>query len=162
MPRINPFESVAKEIPHEMDKDDIKRAVGAYAGAARRAKEAGYDGAEIFSAFGMLQASFLSKARNHRTDEYGGSLENRMRFLLETIDAIRENVGSNFVLGVRFTGDEFTDGGNTLDDAKEIAQRLEATGKIDYLFPCAAAYNFGHTPPMAVPLAAFCPSSSCN
>ena len=155
MPRIHPFDSTAKEIPHEMDKDDIKRAVGAYAGAARRAKEAGYDGAEIFAAYGMLQASFLSKARNHRTDEYGGSLENRMRFLLATIDAIRENVGSDFVLGVRFTGDEFTDGGNTLDDAKEIAQRLEATGKIDYLFPCAAAYNFGHIPPMAVPLAAF-------
>jgi mycofactocin system FadH/OYE family oxidoreductase 2 len=146
---------VGREVPHEMDKDDMKRVIEAYSGAARRAREAGYDGVEIMAANAMLYASFLSPATNHRTDEYGGSIENRMRFLLETIDAIREKVGSDFVLGVRFTGDELIDGGIGLEEAKEIAKRLEATGKVDYLFTCAGALGPVHVPPMYYPLAAF-------
>ena len=89
-------------------------------------------------------------------------MDNRMRFLLETIDSIREAVGPDFVIGVRFTADDFIDRmwwtnnhGNTLDDTKEIAKKLEATGKLDYLFPCATAYGPAHVPPMNYPLAPF-------
>jgi len=155
IPRMSPFHPGRLEVPHEMDHDDIKEAIAGYGSAARRAREAGYDGVEVMAAFCLLQASFLSPLTNQRADEYGGSLENRMRFLLETIDAIRENAGSEFVLGVNFTADELTDGGRTLEDSKEIARRLEATGKVNYLLPCADAFGAGHTPPMYFPLGAF-------
>jgi 2,4-dienoyl-CoA reductase-like NADH-dependent reductase (Old Yellow Enzyme family)/thioredoxin reductase len=155
IPRMMPFRGAWQEIPHAMDIDEIKRTVEAYGGAARRVKEAGYDGIEIQGMYGMLQASFLTPLLNHRDDEYGGSLENRMRFLLECIDAIRDNVGSDFVVGIRFSGDEFTEGGLTLDDAKEIAKRLEATGKLDYLFPCGGAWGPFHVPPSYFPLSTF-------
>ena len=155
VPRQESFRIGRAEIPYEMDADDIKKTVEAYGGAARRAKDAGYDGIEIAAMFGMLQASFLSPAMNYRSDQYGGSLENRMRFLLETIDSVRDNVGPDFVLGLRFSGDELMDGGITLDDTKEIAKRLEATGKIDYLFPCAGGHGPAHVPPMYYPLGAF-------
>jgi len=155
IPRIAPFSPGWKEVPHEMDQDEIKRAVEAHGKAAGRFKKAGYDGVEIGAIFGMLQASFLSPVLNHRSDEYGGSLEKRMRFTLETIDAIRENVGSDFTVGVSFIADEFTDGGTTLDDAKEIAKNLEATGKVDYLFAYPTSFGPEHIPPMYFPLAPF-------
>lgn len=155
IPRTEPIYFASTEIPHEVDTDDIRRIVNSYGTAAARFKEAGYDGVEIRAVFGMFQASFLSPVMNQRTDQYGGSLENRMRLLLETIDAIRDNVGLDFVVGVRFTGDEFLDGGLTLDDTKEIARGLEATGKVDYLFPCATAFGPAHLPSMYYPLAAF-------
>jgi len=160
--RRNLFAPGWQEIAHEMDVDEIKRFVKDYGTAAGRIKEAGYNGVEIMSMVGLLHAQFLSPAMNTRTDEYGGSMENRMRFLLETIDSVREAVGKNFVVGVRFTADDFIDRvwwtenhGNTLDDTKEIAKKLEATGKLDYLFPCATAYGPAHVPPMNYPLAAF-------
>jgi len=155
IPRREPFGPLKPEIPRAMDLDDIKRTTEIVGQAARRVKEAGYDGVEVDAMYGKLTASFLSPAFNNRTDQYGGSLENRMRFLLELIDSIRENVGSHFVVGVRFTADEFIDNGTTLDDAKEIAERLEATGKVDYLFPCAGASGAPHVPPSYYPLAPF-------
>jgi 2,4-dienoyl-CoA reductase-like NADH-dependent reductase (Old Yellow Enzyme family)/thioredoxin reductase len=156
------FRHGGKNVPREMDKEDIMRTVKAYGRAALILKNAGYDGLEIMAAWGFLQSEFLSPVMNIRTDEYGGSLENRMRFLLECIDSIRETVGPDFPLGVRYNGDEFIqrawwtrEHGNTLDEAKEIAKRLEATGKVDYIFACADAYGAGHIPPMNFPLGAF-------
>jgi 2,4-dienoyl-CoA reductase-like NADH-dependent reductase (Old Yellow Enzyme family)/thioredoxin reductase len=149
-------------VPHVMEKDDIRRYAKAYGAAALVMKKAGYDGIEIMAAWSLLQAEFLSPTLNMRTDEYGGSLENRMRFLLECIDSIRENIGPDMPLGVRFNGDEFVERvwwtgehGNTLDEAKEIARALEATGKVDYLFACADAVGSGHVPPMYYPLGCF-------
>ena len=160
--RRNLFAPGWQEIAHEMDVDEISRFVEDYGSAARRIKEAGYDGVEIMSMAGMLHAQFLSSAMNTRTDKYGGSMENRMRFLVETINSIRDAVGPDFVVGVRFTADDFIDRvwwsnnhGNTLDDTKEIAKKLEAIGKLDYLFPCATAYGPAHVPPMDYPLAPF-------
>lgn len=157
-----PLKAGPAGVPHAMDKDDIKRFVKAYGAAALVMKKAGYDGIEIMAAWSLLQAEFLSPTLNIRTDEYGGSLENRMRFLLECIDSIREIVGPDMPLGVRFNGDEFVERvwwtkehGNTLDEAKEIAKALEATGKVDYLFACADAVGSGHVPPMYYPLGAF-------
>jgi 2,4-dienoyl-CoA reductase-like NADH-dependent reductase (Old Yellow Enzyme family)/thioredoxin reductase len=149
-------------VPHVMEKDDIRRYAKAYGAVALVMKKAGYDGIEIMAAWSLLQAEFLSPTLNMRTDEYGGSLENRMRFLLECIDSIRENIGPDMPLGVRFNGDEFVERvwwtgehGNTLDEAKEIARALEATGKVDYLFACADAVGSGHVPPMYYPLGCF-------
>jgi len=155
IPRKSPFFPLFQEMPREMDLDDIKRFEEAYAAAARRIKEAGYDGVEIGAMSGVLQHLFLSAVFNRRTDPYGGILENRMRFLTETIAAIRKAVGRDFVVGVRFAGDDFTEGGLTLDDAKEIAKALEATGHVDYLFTCAGLEGSQHIPTMYYPLAPF-------
>ncbi len=157
-----PLKSGPASVPHAMDKNDIKRFVKGFGDAALVMKKAGYDGIEIMAAWSLLQAAFLSPILNIRTDEYGGSLENRMRFLLECIDSIRENIGPDMPLGVRFNGDEFIqrvwwtgEHGNTLEEAKEIAKALEATGKVDYLFACADAVGSGHVPPMYYPLGCF-------
>ena len=155
IPRISPFHPMYREVPREMDVDDIRRFEKSFASAAKRVKEAGYDGVEIAAMWGMLHNSFLSPICNRRTDQYGGSLENRMRFILETVAAIREAVGSDFVVGVRYTGDEFADGGLTLGDAKEIAKKLEATNQIDYIFSCAGLQGAQHIPSMYYPLAPF-------
>jgi 2,4-dienoyl-CoA reductase-like NADH-dependent reductase (Old Yellow Enzyme family)/thioredoxin reductase len=156
------FHYGGQNVPRQMDKDDIKRTVNAYAATALRMQQAGYDGIEIMAAWGMLQAEFISPIMNTRDDEYGGSLENRLRFLIECIDGIREKIGPDIPLGVRFVGDEFVQqvwwsdkSGHTLDDAREIAKRLEATGKLDYLFACADIFGAGHMPPMHYPLGAF-------
>ena len=151
-----------QEIPHEMNVDEIKEAVEGYATASKLAREAGYDGVEIAAMVGLLVAQFASSAYNIRDDEYGGSRENRMRFLLEIVDAIREAVGQDFVVGVRFTVDEFIervwwtkDKGITFEEGLEIAKILEGTDKLDYLFPCQGGYGPTHVPPMYFPLASF-------
>jgi 2,4-dienoyl-CoA reductase-like NADH-dependent reductase (Old Yellow Enzyme family)/thioredoxin reductase len=146
---------LGSDIPHEMDKDDIKQIVASYADTAYRMRETGYDGVEISSAVGagMLLISFLSPLTNRRTDEYGGSLENRFRLHTEIIDAVRKAVGSDFVVGMRLVGDMLVDGGTTLDDTKVLAAKLEASGKVDYLSICAG--RAGHIPPMHFPLGCF-------
>lgn len=143
------------DIPRPMEIEDIKRATAIFAQVIARFKEAGYDGVELTAMFGKLASTFISPLTNNRTDEYGGSLENRMRFLLENVEAAREAVGPDFVLGVRLTGDEFLDGGWTLEDCKEISRILEATGKIDYLLICAGSRGPAHIPPSYYPLAPF-------
>ena len=160
--RRNLFIPGGQEIAHEMDEDEIKEAVKGYAVAASVAREAGFDGVEIAAMVGLLLAQFISPAYNIRTDEYGGSLENRLRIILEIIDAVREAVGPDFTVGMRFTADDFIDhvwwtkhSGLNLDDGKEIAERLEATGKLDYLFPCGGGYGPIHVPPMYYPLGPF-------
>ena len=157
-----PLRTGPSGVPRAMNNDDIKRFVQGFGAAALVMKKAGYDGIEIMAAWSLLQGEFLSPVHNNRTDEYGGSLENRMRFLLECIDSIRENIGPEMPLGVRFNGDEFIqrvwwtkEHGNTLEEAKEIAKALESTGKVDYLFACADAIGAGHVPPMYFPLGAF-------
>lgn len=142
-------------IPLEMDLDDIRQVVSAYAGAAKRLQKAGFDGVEISSTVGagMLLVSFLSPVSNRRTDEYGGSLENRMRIHREILEAVRAAVGPDFVVGMRLVADELINRGLTLDDAREIAPKLEETGDVDYLSICAGLA--GHVPPMYYPLGCF-------
>jgi 2,4-dienoyl-CoA reductase-like NADH-dependent reductase (Old Yellow Enzyme family) len=154
IPKVSAFFPMTQEVPYEMDVDDIRRFEKAYGAAARRVKEAGYDGVEIAAMSLMIHHLFLSPLSNRRTDKYGGSVENRIRFLLETIAVVRDAIGHNLVLGVRFPGDEFADGGLTLDDAKEIAKALEATGQVDYIFSCAGIES-QHIPSMYYPLAPF-------
>ncbi|MGB6836841.1 MAG: FAD-dependent oxidoreductase [Dehalococcoidia bacterium] len=121
------------ETPHEMTVEEIGEVVEGFAAAAVRMKEAGLDGLEIHGAHGYLVEEFLSPLYNQRTDEYGGTEENRVRFALEVIDAVREAVGPDYTLGIRITGDEFTEGGLTLEDMKRITPWLVEAGKLDYV-----------------------------
>ena len=114
--------------PHPLSGDDIADLIQAYALCARRAVMAGYDGVELHSAHGYLPHQFLSPLFNRRTDPYGGSLENRMRFLLEIFRAVRDAVGDGFLVGVRLTGPDNVAGGLTLDDIVTISRRLEVAG----------------------------------
>jgi 2,4-dienoyl-CoA reductase-like NADH-dependent reductase (Old Yellow Enzyme family)/ribulose 1,5-bisphosphate synthetase/thiazole synthase len=124
---------VSHESAHRMTKDEIRELVGAFAAAALRAKQAGVDGVEIHGAHGYLLNQFMSPYYNKRKDEYGGSVDNRLRLTLEVIDSVRETVGREFVVGVRLSGDEYLEGGLTLDDMRPIAQQLEDTGQLDFI-----------------------------
>lgn len=133
--------SFFREVPKEMEIEEIKEVVRAFANAAGYAKQGGVDGVEIHGASGYLVGQFMSPSSNRRTDEYGGSMRNRLRFVFEVIDAIRERVGDDFVVGIRIPGDEMATGGNNSEDMKEIAQELEATGKIDYIHTGLSFYE---------------------
>ena len=120
-------------VPHELDHGEIKSLAQAFATAAARVRESGMDGIELQGAHGFLIAQFLSPATNLRRDEYGGGLDGRMRFCLEVVDAVRRAAGTDFLLGIRISGDELIPGGLTLDESCEIARRLENTGQIDFI-----------------------------
>jgi 2,4-dienoyl-CoA reductase-like NADH-dependent reductase (Old Yellow Enzyme family) len=107
--------------------------VRGFALVARHVREGGFDGAELQSSHSSLIRQFFSPYYNRRTDAYGGSLENRMRFVLEVIEAVRAEIGRDFTLGIRLCGDELIPAGLTLDDVREIARRLEATGQLDFI-----------------------------
>jgi dimethylglycine catabolism A len=126
-------EPLHREIPHAMSVDDIREVTAAFAAASERAMRAGLDGVEIVVGAGHLLGSFLTPTANQRDDAYGGSLDNRLRFTLEVLDAIRRAVGREFVVGVRTTGDEKLKGGLGLDAMSEVCVRLAATGLVDYL-----------------------------
>jgi len=115
--------------PQELTVDKIKDIVAKYAKAAVRVKKAGFDGVEIHGAHGYLPAQFLSLASNKRKDSYGGSLENRARFLLEVLRAIREAVGPDYPVWSRMNGEEKgIDNGLTIDEAKVVARMLQDAG----------------------------------
>ncbi|MFT7532716.1 MAG: 2,4-dienoyl-CoA reductase-like NADH-dependent reductase (Old Yellow Enzyme family) [Gammaproteobacteria bacterium] len=131
-------------ISHAMTRDEINEVIASFASAASRVRQGGLDGVEILAAFGFLPQAFLSPLTNFRTDEYGGSLENRLRFTLELLAAVRAALGNKLILGIRIPGDEYEPGGLTLDDMKVVAGKLVATGSIDYLNVIAHT-NFTHT-----------------
>jgi 2,4-dienoyl-CoA reductase-like NADH-dependent reductase (Old Yellow Enzyme family)/thioredoxin reductase len=124
---------------HVVTREDIQQLVGRYAEAAERARRAGIDGAEIHAGHGYILSGFLSPVMNQRDDEYGGSLENRARFLLEVIAAIRERVGKDFPLWVKLDCGEYgKKEGITLADAVATAKLVEAAG-VDAI--TASAYH---------------------
>ncbi len=116
------------EVPKEMTIEEIHSVPGRFAEATKRAKKAGVDGVEFHYAHGYLFSSFMSPYTNKRTDEYGGSLENRMRFPLETVRACREAIGPDFWMLARINGDDFVDGGVDLEEAKTISKMLVDSG----------------------------------
>lgn len=133
------------EMPKEMEIEDIDEIVEAHAVGARHAKQGGMDGVEIHSGYGgYLLASFLSPFSNHRTDDYGGSLENRVRIVLRVIHAVRDEVGPDYLVGINLQGHDFSPGGLVASDAQDIARALTASGKIDYICVKAATYNEAH------------------
>jgi 2,4-dienoyl-CoA reductase-like NADH-dependent reductase (Old Yellow Enzyme family) len=109
----------------EMTADDIRRVTGAFTQAARRAKEAGFDGVQIHTAHGYLLSQFLSPLWNKRQDAYGGPVEQRARLLLEVVRAARQAAGEAFVLMVKINCQDFTEGGFTLDDMLLVSGMLE-------------------------------------
>ena len=111
-----------------IDAEDIKRLRDNFTAAARRAKEAGYDAVEIHAAHGFLLNQFYSPLSNHRTDEYGGCLSNRLRLLVEIIRDIRSEVGDHFPISMRFGGCDYMDGGSSIDNAADAALELEEAG----------------------------------
>lgn len=125
-------EPAHRAFPKEIEDWDIERIVGDYAAAASRMRAAGLDGIE-FEAYGHLMDGFWSPATNRREDEYGGSLENRMRFSNMVIDAVRKAVGPDFIVGIRMVADEDWDIGLSRVEGIEIAKRLAGSGKIDFL-----------------------------
>jgi 2,4-dienoyl-CoA reductase-like NADH-dependent reductase (Old Yellow Enzyme family) len=125
---------IFREICKEMEIEDIKECIKFFARSAGHVVEGGLDGIELQIGHSSLIRQFLSPATNFREDEYGGSFENRLRFCLEVINAVRQAVGTDFVLGIRLNADEMHPrGGLTLGDAKKIAARLEATGQLDFM-----------------------------
>lgn len=125
-------EPAHRAFPKTAEDWDIDRIVADYASAAQRMKEAGLDGIE-FEAYGHLMDGFWSPATNTRTDEYGGSLDNRMRFSWRVVDAVRAAVGPDFIVGVRMVADEDFDKGLSKAEGVEIARRFAASGKVDFL-----------------------------
>lgn len=117
----------------EMSKDDIRGLIDVFRQATINLLEAGFDGVMMHAAHGAVLEQFVSPYFNRRTDEYGGSLENRMRFLVETLTAVREAAGGKMAVGMRFNCDELIDGGYHTKDAYQILKRITDMGLIDYV-----------------------------
>jgi len=117
-----------KATPRPLRFEEIQTIIQRFAEGAVRAQRAGFDAIELHGAHGYLVSQFLSSYTNKRDDEYGGSLENRARFALEVISAVRSAVGRHFPVWMRLNGDDFVEGGNTSEEAKVLAQMLVAAG----------------------------------
>ena len=114
--------------PRALTIDEIKQIVSDFGQAVCRARDAGCDAVELHCGIGYLISRFLSPLTNKRDDEYGGSFENRLRFMLEIIAATRQLVGDSYPIICRISGDDFMPGGNGLEDAKQVATALEKAG----------------------------------
>ena len=125
-------ERAHRAFPKTMEDWDIKRTVKAYGAAASRCMEGDLDGIEI-EAYGHLLDSFWTPTVNRRTDEYGGSLRNRVRFPLEVLEEVRRCVGDDFIVGVRMSFDENLDAGIQFDEGLRIGEILANTGMIDFI-----------------------------
>ena len=155
-PSAIPAPAVVKGIPKALTLMEIDEIVAAFGDAARRCRDAGFDFIEIHGAHGYLINQFLSPNSNIREDAYGGAFENRFRFLVDIIRNIRSKTGSEFPIGVRMNGDDYVDGGWTLEDAKRLSPILEAEGAA-YLHVSAGVYGSRQLtiPSMYVPQGCF-------
>jgi 2,4-dienoyl-CoA reductase-like NADH-dependent reductase (Old Yellow Enzyme family)/thioredoxin reductase len=147
----SPIPELGGETPYEMSQSQIDYLQACFEKAARRAKQAGFDAVELHTAHGYLIHQFLSPLSNNRSDRYGGSLENRSRFALETLARIREGVGGEFPIFCRISGNEFVEGGSSLAEAKLFAKFLEKGGA-DVIDVSAGVLESAErtVPPMAV------------
>lgn len=150
-------EPVHRGTAKTIEMEDIQRVIGDFAQAVRRVKEGGLDGAEISAAHQHLIDQFWSPRTNHRTDEYGGSLENRIRFGLQVFEAIREEVGRDFCVGLRMCGDEFHEDGLNHEDLKEIAQAYSASGLVDFISVVGSGADTHNTIANVIPNMAYPP-----
>lgn len=153
---------LVRETPKQMTIGEIDMIIEAFAAGAVRVRKSGLDGAEILAAFGYLAGAFMSPYSNTRTDHYGGSLENRLRFTYRLIDAVRSALGPDKILGLRLPGDERVEGGLTQDDLQEISALLSQTGQLDYLNVIVGTNydrkgRMEHWPPTPAPHGLFVP-----
>lgn len=149
-----------RSFPRAMEEWDFQRILHDFEAAGQRAAAAQLDGIELLFAGGQLALQFLSPAVNHRDDEYGGSLDNRLRFPLQIIQAVRRGIGDKLVLGVRITGDEFFEAGLDRDEALKVGKAIAASEHVDYLNVMASTVYDWRTaslsmPGMSAPLAPY-------
>lgn len=122
-----------RDIPHELEPEEIAEIVRNFAAAARRCRDGGLDGVELSFTHGNLVQEFLSPSSNKRTDAYGGSEQNRLRFAREVVEACRESIGPDFVLGIRYSADELVPDGYHLQDGIRYAQSLVEWGRLNFV-----------------------------
>jgi 2,4-dienoyl-CoA reductase (NADPH2) len=127
-------------VPQEMTQKEIAQVVRAFAAGAGRAREAGFDGVEIHGGTGYLIVQFLSPRTNHRTDQYGGTLQNRMRFPLEVVDAVLKEAGQDYPVGYRFLADEWLPDGLHPEETAVYAREL-GNRRVAYLSVMAGTYD---------------------
>ena len=140
-----------RDLPREMTIAEIRKTVAQFGDAARRAKQAGFDGVEVHGAHGYLISEFMSPYSNKRTDEYGGCLTNRLRFAREVIDDVRGKVGSDFTVLFRISADEVRPGGLDIAETRVIVRLLEEWG-VDAIHVSSGVYgNAGTVSPMVYP-----------
>lgn len=144
--------AISPEFPHAMTEAEIHELLDGYEGAANVVGRSRVDGAEFHSAHEYLPGQFLSPVNNKRTDRWGGSLANRMRFLLEGLRRTRAGLGEDKVLGVRINGSDLRADGLSTDDYVDIARRVADTGLVDYISVSAGTSAANHliVPPMDV------------
>ncbi|MCX2725263.1 NADH:flavin oxidoreductase [Roseibium salinum] len=135
LPVVSPShsrEAAHRAFPKKLEDWDIERIIKDYANAAERMKAGGMDGIEL-QAYGHLMDQFWSPLTNELDGPYGGSLDNRLRFAFDVMTAIRKRVGPDFIVGIRYSGDEMLEGGLSRQDGLEISRRLKESGLIDFL-----------------------------
>ena len=149
------YSRYSQTTPREMTVEDIHQVQEAFVRAADRAKKAGFDGIEILASAGYLITQFLSPRTNKRTDAYGGSFENRVRFPRELIERVRQQVGPEYPLTIRMAGNDFVPGSNTDTEAPEFAKIYEQAG-VDAI-NVTGGWHESRVPqlPMHLPRAAF-------
>lgn len=128
------------DMPHEMTKEEIHSEIEEYGRSCLLAVMAGFDGIELHAPHGYLEHQFLSPRSNKRTDEYGGSLENRMRFVIECYESARRTIGNAIPIGMRLSGDEHLEDGIHHDELKEVVRTMGEMG-IDYLHMSDGSYE---------------------
>jgi 2,4-dienoyl-CoA reductase-like NADH-dependent reductase (Old Yellow Enzyme family)/thioredoxin reductase len=139
-------------VPHVMSTSAVRKVIDEYVHVAERMHRCGFAGVELHGAHGYLITQFLSPWSNSRKDEYGGSLENRTRFIKEVSQAIRQVCGPDFIIGLKMPGTEGVTGGIDPDDAMRITAELSATGLIDYFAYSQGNFSLSleaHVPDMA-------------
>ncbi|PMS20458.1 NADPH-dependent 2,4-dienoyl-CoA reductase [Trinickia dabaoshanensis] len=148
---------ISKFAPRALTQAGIERTVRAYALTARLAQRAGYDGVEIMGSEGYLLNQFLCRRTNHRTDEYGGSIENRMRLAVDVVRRVRKACGERFIVIYRLSLIDLVEGGNTWDETVQVARALEAAGVT--LINTGIGWHEARVPTIvtSVPRAAFAP-----
>jgi len=140
------------EASKPIEPAEIKEVVEHFGRSARHAADAGFNGIEVHAAHGYLIHEFFSPKHNFRTDEYGGSLENRMRFAIQVLESVRAAVGPSLAVGVRLVGDEEArDGGLGPDECAEIAARLAHAGLVDFVNVSVGTSGVGMVRPMYAP-----------
>ncbi len=127
---------------HAMSEVEIEEIIEAFVSAARRDKEAGFDGVDIFAGYNCLVDQFWSPVTNKRTDQWGGSLENRVRFTVEVLSRIRDMAGEDFIIGMTVSGAEPLAGGLSLEDKQEILSYLDKRGLMDYVSCGTGSYLY--------------------
>jgi 2,4-dienoyl-CoA reductase-like NADH-dependent reductase (Old Yellow Enzyme family)/thioredoxin reductase len=131
--------SVTRRMPRELTIPEIVEIEDAFAQAAARARQSGFDGVEIHGAHGYLICSFLSPYTNLRTDEYGGSAENRGRFAKNILTKVRKEAGDDFIVGIRLSGSEFIEGGLTIEDSVSFVPTVNDL--VDYISMSGSNYE---------------------